>query len=118
MVILAAAAAVGATFKKMAQENLALAERVFEACVSIGIDGEAITGQVLDGIFQCQKRLVGQVDLLTGEYLEILAANTLPGIQRAMYRELQIQGKGGPLVRAKAVLDLVNKGRRRKFTFA
>lgn len=105
------------TLQSQVKENRVLAERVFAVSVSIAQDGEMISGGVLDAIFTCQKKLEGKADILTNGYLERLKRETLPGIEAAIRREKHIVGKGGAVIAAKALLDVLNKGKQRRITF-
>lgn len=99
-------------------EDRGLAERVFAACASIAQDGEQISGVVLDAIFHCHKKLNGKADILSGWYVERLKRETLPGIEAVIRREKHILGGGGVAVAAKALLDLLNKGKQRRLKFS
>ena len=107
------------TLQKIAKEDAETAERVFGACVVLaGKNQDAITGNVLEGLFRCAKKLEGKADILANGHLEKLAKETLPGIEAAIRRERHIAGKGGATIAAKAILDLLNKGKQRRLTFA
>jgi hypothetical protein len=107
------------TLQKIAKEDAVTAERVFSACIVIaGSNQDAISGDILEGLFRCQKKLEGNADILTNGHLEKLAKETLPGIGAAIRRERHIIGKGGATIAAKAILDLLNKGKQRRLTFA
>lgn len=94
-----------------------LAEKVFSACANIAVNGEQISGEVLDAVFTCQKKLEGKADILTNGHLERLKRETLPGIEAAIRREKHIVGKGGVAISAKAILDVLNKGKQRRLSF-
>lgn len=104
--------------EKCVKENPAAAEMVFGLCASIAQNGEPISGTVVKALFRCHIKLQGKADIGSLENLEKLRRETLPGIQAAIRREAAIMGKGGECVFAKAVLDLLNKGRRRRIAFA
>lgn len=107
------------TLQKISKEDAATADRAFYACVVIsGKNQDTITGSVLQGIFRCAKKLEGKADILANGHLEKLAKETMPGIEAAIRREINIVGKGGSTVAAKAILDLLNKGKHRRLTFA
>ncbi len=106
------------TLESQVKNDRDLAEKVFAACASIAQDGEPISGAVLDAVFTCQKKLGGKADILTNGYLERMRKETLPGIEAAIRREKHIVGSGGPVVSAKALLDVLNKGKQRRLTFA
>lgn len=105
------------TLHKIAKEDASLADRVFGACAAIAQDGETFSGEMLGAIFYCQKRLSGGIDILSNGYLERLVRETVPGIEAAMRREKHIVGKGGFTVTSKAVLDILNKGKRTRISF-
>ena len=106
------------SLQSQVKEDRRLAEKVFAACASMAQDGEQISGEVLDAVFTCQKKLEGKVDILTNGHLERLKRETLPGIEAAIRREKHIVGKGGAVISAKALLDVLNKGKQRRITFA
>lgn len=105
------------TLQSQVKEDRELAEKVFEACAIIAQDGEVIPGEVLDALFTCQKKLKGKADILNNVYLEKLQMETIPGIELAIRREKHIVGMGGAKVGAKAVLAIINKGKRRRLSF-
>ena len=107
-----------ATLQIQVKEDRVLAEQVFSACASAAQDGEPISGEVLDAVFTCQKKLAGVADIFTNRYLERIQRETLPGIEAAIRREKHIVGKGGANIAAKALLDVLNKGKHRRLTFA
>jgi hypothetical protein len=106
------------TLESLVREDRVLAEKVFAASASIAQEGESISGEILDAIFTCQKKLQDKADILTDGHLERLQRESLPGIEVAIRREKHIVGKGGAVVAAKAVLDLLNKNKQRRLTFA
>jgi len=99
------------------KEDAVLAEKVFTACAIIGQDGEPFSGELLDAMYVCQKKLEGKADIFKGEHIERLKTETLSGIESAIRREKHIAGKGGANICAKAVLDLLNKKRKRRLLF-
>lgn len=103
--------------QSLVKEDAQLAEKSFELCATIAADGEMISGEVLDAIFRCQKKLDGKASVFDSQIAEKLRRETQTGIEMAIRREKHIMGKGGSNVRAKAVLDLINKGRHRKISF-
>jgi hypothetical protein len=99
------------------KKDRVLAEKVFAAAVTIAQDGEPISGEVIDALFACQRKLAGKADILTNGYLETLQRTTIPGIEMAIRREKHIVGQGGEVIAAKAVLDILNKGKKRRLFF-
>lgn len=106
------------TLRNQVKEDAELAEMVFAACAMIAQDGEPISGDVLEAVFTCQKKLEGKADILKHGYLERMKRETIPGIEAAIRREKHIAGKGGNAISAKALLDVLNKGKQRRITFA
>jgi len=106
------------TLRALVIQNGAEAEKVFAACVLIAVDGEPISGEVIDALYTCQAKLAGKADILSNGHLDRLAKEGLKGIEAAIRREKHIVGRGGAVVAAKAVLDLLNKGKQRRLTFA
>lgn len=103
------------TLRQLVQENAELADRAFGACAEIASKhGDEIPGEVLKALFRCQSKLGDRVNIFAGELFEKLCRESMPGIDSAIRREKAIVGKGGAVVGAKAVLDLLNKGKHRK----
>jgi hypothetical protein len=105
------------TLRSMVLDDAALADAAFGVCAAIAQDGEPISGEVIEALFVCQKKIGDRVSILSGEYLERLKLETLRGIEAVIRREKHIAGRGGAAISAKAVLDLLNKGRRRRLAF-
>jgi hypothetical protein len=105
------------TLQKMVERDEVLAERVFAACAEIAMDGEAFNSKVLEALFECQYKLSDRADVLSGPHLEKLKARTMPGLEREVTRQKALLGKGGPAVGARAILEVINKGKSRKLTF-
>ena len=105
------------TLRDLVSLNRIMAERVLSACVLIANGRDVITGTVMDGIYYCQHKLKGSDDILAGAHLEKLVHEGIPGIESAIRREKHLIGKGGAMVAAKAVLDVLNKGKRRRLQF-
>lgn len=96
---------------RMWKENRELARKVFCTCANeIAQDHEPITKDVMESIFRCQVKVKGE-DILAGKYLTTLKLVGLEAIGNAIRREEVRIGKAGSLVGARAVLDLLNKGR-------
>lgn len=107
------------TLRSIVKEDSTTAERVFAACVEIaGPNQDPISGEVVDALFRCQKKLAGTADILTNGHLEKLKKETLAGIEAAIRREKHIVGRGGAVIAAKAILDLLNKGKQRRLTWS
>jgi hypothetical protein len=101
------------------KEDADTAEKVFAACVDIaGPHQDPISGEVIGAIFRCQKKLEGKADILKNGHLDKLKKETIPGIEAAIRREKHIVGRGGSVIAAKAILDLLNKGKQRRLSFS
>jgi hypothetical protein len=98
------------------RENPERAERVFGSLASIAIDGEPISRDVFQGVYEVVKATRETVDILSGRHLVRLKEIGLCGINKLIQREKTILDRGGPAVCRKAVLDLLNKGLSRKIT--
>ena len=106
------------TLRTLVIQNGVEAEKVFAACAKIAVDREPISGEVVAALYTCQAKLAGKADILSNGHLDRLIKEGLAGIEAAIRREKHIVGLGGNLVGAKAVLDLLNKGKQRRLTFA
>jgi len=105
------------TLRRLIKINRYLAERAFAACVLIA-DGKTFSGKLLHGLFYCANKLKDKADILQGSYLERLVKIGAEGIEQSIRRECHIQGGGGEAVWAKAILDCINKGCRRRLMFS
>ncbi len=102
------------TLVKIVKEDSQLADKVFESCAMIANEDEQITSSVLAGLFLLAKRLNGKVDILASAYVNKLAKKGMAFINVAINREKHIMGIGGARVSAKAILDILNHGKRKK----
>ena len=94
-----------------------LAARVFDACADIA-EGDRIPGGAIAGIFRCAERTRGTgVDILAGPYLETLKRAGIKGIERYIRDAKYESGKGGEVVEAKAILNLLNYKRRNRISW-
>ena len=105
------------TLRRLIKTNRYLAERTFAACVLIA-EGKSFSGKVLHGLFYCANKLKNKADILQGSYLERLVKIGAEGLEQSIRRECHIQGGGGEAVWAKAILDCINKGCRRRLMFS
>jgi hypothetical protein len=105
------------TMHKLVKKNPTLTDRTFELCAKMAKTEGYISGTVLTAIYECAWKLEGIIDIFEAECADRLCEAGLTGLNAAIVREKVIVGKGGPLVSAKAVLDILNKGRRRKLSF-
>lgn len=106
------------TLHAKVKQNEELAARVFEACAKIAADGGAISGNVICAIYCCQLWVQGREDILAGVHLDRLMKEGISGIERALRDRKNKEGIGGEAVEARGLLDLLNKGKRRRLTFA
>jgi hypothetical protein len=99
------------------RENPAIGEAAFRAACEIARDGENFSGDILKAIYTCQKKLGDKANITKGEHLAKMRDATIKGIEAIIRRERHIVGKGGQVVAARALLDMLNKGKRNKLTF-
>jgi hypothetical protein len=104
------------TVHKMVRRDPALTDRVFAACVAISDgSGERISGDVLDGLFTLALKTADSgEDVLGGKWMKKLSEVGIRGLEAVIKQFSVIHGKGGPLVAAKGIADILNKGRRNK----
>lgn len=106
------------TMLKIVRVDVEMAERAFAVCAAIDEDGsEKIKGDALEGIWLCARKLKDQEDILIGKHFKKLKAAGLAGINALISRETHIIGRGGASTAAKAILDLLNKGKRNRLYF-
>jgi hypothetical protein len=105
------------SLRTMVKKDAQKAETVFGFLASCAVDSEQIPGLLVKSIGLCHERLMGQADIFRGTEAERLREVGIVGMAAAIRREEVILGKGGPLVGAKALLDLLNRNRRRKLRF-
>lgn len=106
-----------AALRKLLIEDSELADKTLCACIDIGEEDDRITRSVLCGIFRCAKKLEGRKDIFKPKIFAKLETAGLQGIQADIQREKYIVGKGGEAIEARAVLNIINKGKHRKITF-
>jgi len=105
------------TLRRVLRENAELAEEAFALCVEATDAGGTIHGEVILGLFTCAKKLEAKTNVFEGVNRDKLIAAGVTGILINIRREKHIVGRGGSLVAAKAILDLLNKGKQRRLSF-
>lgn len=105
------------TLARLLKEDANLAESVFALCAEMAEDGESISGEILLGIFRCAKKLENRADILQKDNRKKLHDAGIKGLESVIRREKHFVGRGGGTVAAKAILDLLNKGRQRRLSF-
>lgn len=103
--------AIGAV-QKMVARNVVLARRVIEFLMSIECD-KSLPSSVLLGVFMLCDRMQSKVDILR-DYGEKLGGYGVRGLETKIRQFVTEIGRGGEMMYAKAILDLVNKGKRHK----
>ena len=98
----------------MVKLDYKMATEVFDFCVTMG---GVPTRAVLGAIFTCERKVVGGSLFDDPVKLEKIRVLGIDGITAAINREVMLQGKGGPAIGAKAILDIVNKKTRKKLSF-
>lgn len=104
------------TLRSLIIKDRRYAERSFAACALIA-GHKFFSGKLLKGLFYCAYKLRDKADILEGVYLERLIKIGAEGLELSIRRESHIQGAGGEVVAAKAILDCINKGQRRRLLF-
>lgn len=104
-----AIAAIG-KLQQMVQQNPGLADKVFGLCVDMQDDQDFISRPLMESIFYVAAR-TGE-DIFSGRWRQRFISIGIAGIEAAIRREKHIMGKGGEVVSAKALVDLLNKGLR------
>jgi len=102
---------------KLVVENEELAEKAFGLCAELAVDGEVFSGAILNGIYVCAKKLPKSVDMFSGEIKNKLKRSRIENIEMEINRKKHLLGRGGELVAALAVLDIINYKCRNKIHF-
>jgi hypothetical protein len=103
------------TITKYIKRNAELTEKVFCLLADVSGGDEQISGTAFSAMYF----LASQVDedVFSAAWRKRMMAQSIAGIDHAIRRESHIVGKGGERVAGKALLDLVNKGLRRRLSF-
>lgn len=102
------------TLQSMVKQSPERADKIFELCVDIGEDGEQPKAEVMRGLFELHKKLDGKVNILNGEIRKKLKIAGIEQLRQKIKNEKYISGIGGARIEAKAILDYINKGRKKK----
>jgi hypothetical protein len=104
-----------AALQRKYKTNPALTEKVFGVCVEIVGRDHGISAALFNSLFY----LANTIDeaIIDGKNRDKLIRVGAPSIEAAIRREKHIVGMGGERVSAKAVLDLINKSRKKKIPF-
>ena len=103
------------TLRSLVMVDEDLADRAFAMCCEMAHLGGRIPAQVVKAIFHLDRRLKGGL-LQDQSARRILLETGVEAALAAIRRNILLVGKGGELVAIKAILDLVNVGRRKKLT--
>jgi len=98
----------------MVKENETISREVFSVCCRISDDGQNISSMVLGALFFLCKSC--EINISSGEFFGKLMDSGLLGIERVITREKHMLGMGGDKVSARGVLNILNKGKRRKIS--
>lgn len=104
------------TLTNYIKQDPELTEKVFSLLAEVSCGDEIISGTAITALYGMAKRV--DEDVFTGAWRKRIKAQSITGIDYAIKREKHIMGKGGERVAAKALLDLVNKGLRRRLAFS
>ena len=83
-------------------------------CCKISDDGQNISSLVLGALFFLRKNQ--EINISSGEFFLKLMDAGLTGIEIEINREKHLLGMGGDKVSARGVLNILNKGKRRKIS--
>ena len=105
-----------ATLRGLIKQDRALTEKVFRVCADIA-QGAKIADGLLRGLFVLERRLSlqGQT-VLSGQWFEKLRKAGIEVLGLEIQRKRAVIGKGGALVEASALLDIINHRRQNRFT--
>ncbi len=104
------------TLRKQVSRDPDRAEKVLSIALQMCEENEFITASLLRGLFAASLK-VKSVDILTDrQCFRKLDGAGLAGVEMAMKREKALQGRGGETVEAKAIIDILNKNRKRKLS--
>lgn len=93
--------------QSIVDEDYETARRSLEFCLSIAGD-KPVSGKVLKAIFELQKRFKYRVDILS-KYADKLSKHSLKEMEIKINQfSVECGGKGGAVIGAKAILELVN----------
>lgn len=104
------------TLMTMVADDFDLADKVFGLCAEICGFEDQPSRTMMSPIYWLAKRSdkVGASIVDDGVYRSVLIKAGKKVIEELINRETLLQGKGGDKVKAKAILDLLNKGKRIK----
>ena len=106
-------AAIG-TIKSIIKRNSEIADKTMHVLSQIA-KGEPIPATVIKGFFYLSERGINFEEKLIANKLKKADMAILSAV---IQRECAIMGKGGERVCAKAILDFINKGRRKKISMS
>lgn len=98
--------------RMLIKNNLALTQFVFAVCVEIVGPEGIITSKLLKAIYLLEKN--SDATVMTQPNIKKLAVYGHEGLHTAMIREKHITGRGSVRVDAKAIVDILNKGKLKK----
>jgi hypothetical protein len=104
------------TLKILFSRNEILASNSFGFLADIAC-GDVIPCSILRGIFTLSYKLRGKYDILNESLKEKISSIGLKNVEILINREKILVGKGGELVEARAILNIINKGKHTKIKF-
>lgn len=105
------------TLVRMVKQDRDLAARVFAVCTEIAEDGEQIPSATMRGLFHLAKRMAPKLDVLSNGHREALIRTGIRGIEGVIRQHMTRLGRGGELVAAQAIFEILNKGRKRRISW-
>jgi hypothetical protein len=104
-----------ATFRNLVYRNEKLAEKVFGFWANMA-GGSQISASVLRGLFVLTAKLEGKINVIDSDNSKRFIEYGITGCETIILRKKIETSKGGELVEAIALLDILNKRRRQKYT--
>lgn len=103
------------TLSALVKKNAALAEDAFKLAADIANGEEHVSSVVLTAVYYLGEHAEGNIFIRP--WRAKIISLSIAGIEAAARREAHIMGSGGKAVAAKAMLDLINKGKRKRLRF-
>lgn len=102
------------TFMRMVSENRDSADIAFCVCSNIA-DGRYFDAVLLRGVYTLYNKFKDNLDFVNSDWVEKLCAAGKEICMSEISKLKSLVGKGGQVVEAKALLDIINKRKRNKF---
>lgn len=103
------------TLSALVKKNAALAEDAFHLAVDIAGGEEHVSSIVLTAVYHLGGHT--EENIFINPWRSKIISLSIAGIEAAARREAHIMGSGGKAVAARAMLGLINKGKRKRLRF-